>query len=81
MCVVTGSRSEKGAFEETLVTNAVVAAKALDQSLLYREHFVERQELDRSIGQVDGRVLRSLEASLRGDPLLLGAADVYGHSR
>ena len=42
MCVVTGLRPKEGTFQESLVANAVVATKSLDQSLLNCEHFIKR---------------------------------------
>ena len=41
MCVVTGLRSEEGAFEKAAVTYSVVAAKTIDQALLNSEYLIE----------------------------------------
>ena len=81
MRVVPGLRSIEGAFEEALITNAVVAAKAIDQAFLYREYFIQRQELDRVNGQGGGPALRCPEQSLRGGPSRLDAIDACVRSR
>jgi hypothetical protein len=63
MCVIAGLRSEEGAFEEAAVTNSVVTAEIADQALMNREHFIERQELDRAIGQA-GNALMGLSCKV-----------------